>query len=79
MKAYLRLVKSTGPAVEFPIEGSVEIGRAARGWGLVLRKEGQEFPLGVEDAMASRWHALLYFESGQLMVRDAGSLNGTID
>jgi len=78
MKAYLRLVKSEGSAAEFPVEGSLEIGRAATGWNLVLRKEGKETPLGVQDAMASRQHASLYFEGGQLMIRDAGSLNGTI-
>lgn len=78
MKAYLRVVKGAGPATEFPVEGSIEIGRAARGWGLVLRREGEEISLGVEDAMASRRHALLYLESGRLMVRDMGSVNGTM-
>ena len=59
------------------MEGSLEIGRADKGWGLVLRREGEEIPLGVEDVLASRRHASLYFDSGQLMIKDLGSLNGT--
>ncbi|MFC1999812.1 FHA domain-containing protein [Chloroflexota bacterium] len=78
MKAYVKLSKSKGPAAEFPIEESLEIGRAGTGWGLVLRKDGKETPLGVQDAMASRRHASVYFEGSQLMIRDIGSLNGTM-
>ncbi|MFC2000307.1 FHA domain-containing protein [Chloroflexota bacterium] len=79
MKAYVRLSKSQGwPAAEFPIEGSLEIGRANIGWELVLRSAGKETRLGVQDAMSSRRHVSLYFEGGQLMIRDVGSLNGTM-
>jgi len=78
MRAYVKLSKSKGPAAEFPIEGILEIGRASTGWGLVLRQEGKETPLGVQDAMASRRHASVYFEGSQLMIRDIGSLNGTM-
>lgn len=78
MKAYLRLIGGESPAPEFPVEGSLEIGRAAAGWGLVLRKEGKEVPLGIEDAMASRHHASLYFDNDRLMIRDVGSMNGTL-
>jgi len=78
MKAYLKLRNSKGPAAEFAVEGGLEIGRADTGWELVARQEGKETPLGVQDAMASRRHAAVYLEGGMLMVRDLGSLNGTM-
>lgn len=78
MKAYLKLLKAKGPSPEFPIEGRLEIGRAAKGWKLVLRKDGKEVPLGVEDAAASRHHASLDFDNDKLMIRDVGSANGTM-
>jgi pSer/pThr/pTyr-binding forkhead associated (FHA) protein len=77
MRAYLRLAKAAGPIVEVPVENSLEIGRADAGWDLVARAEGRQTPLGVQDAMASRRHACVYFEDERLMVRDLGSLNGT--
>jgi hypothetical protein len=78
VKAYLKLVEGKKPGPEFPLEERQVIGRAAAGWNLVLRAEGKEIPLGVYDALVSRQHASLYFEGGQLMIRDVGSLNGTV-
>jgi len=78
MRAYLRLSDSPGPAIEYPVETDLEIGRAEEGWGLVLRQTGMETALGREDAMASRRHAVVYFEGSRLLIRDMGSLNGTM-
>lgn len=78
MKAYLRLTSGEGPSPEFPIEGKLEIGRATTGWGLVLRKDEKETSLGIDDALASRHHVSLYFEKDKLMIRDMGSVNGTM-
>jgi hypothetical protein len=78
VKAYLTLVEGKKPGPEFPIEERQVIGRAAAGWNLVLRAEDKEIPLSVYDALVSRQHASLYFEGGQLMIRDVGSLNGTV-
>ena len=77
MKAYLKLVEGRKPGPEFPVEERQVIGRATAGWDLVLRAGGKEIPLRVYDALVSRQHASLYFEGGQLMIRDLGSLNGT--
>jgi len=78
MKACLKLVEGKKPGLEFPIEERQVLGRAATGWELVLQAEGKEIPLSVYDALVSRQHASLYFEGGQLMIRDLGSLNGTV-
>jgi hypothetical protein len=78
VKAYLKLVEGKKPGPEFPIKERQVIGRAVAGWNLVLRSEDKEITLGVYDALVSRQHASLYFECGQLMIRDVGSLNGTV-
>jgi pSer/pThr/pTyr-binding forkhead associated (FHA) protein len=77
VKAYLKVAEGNSLGAEFPIEERQVIGRAAAGWNLVLRAEGRETSLRVYDALVSRQHASLYFEGGQLMIRDVGSLNGT--
>ena len=77
MKAHLRLLGGNGPAADYPVEGSLEIGRTDTGWNVVLRREGEEIPIGVQDALVSRRHASLYSEGGRLMIRDVGSVNGT--
>ncbi len=78
MKTRLVVAGNGGRTREFPVEQPAEIGRAMHGGDVVLRRQGEEVALGVRDAMVSRRHAQLYFESGRLMIRDIGSTNGTI-
>ncbi len=79
-KSRLVVVGDDGQTREFPIpmEHPAELGRAMHGWDVVLRRQGEETALGIRDAMVSRRHALLYFESDRLMIKDVGSTNGTV-
>ena len=65
-------------AREFPIEDELEIGRVATGWDMVVRRQGEEKLIGIRDASISKRHALVYFDSGKLLIRDLGSSNGTM-
>lgn len=61
----LRLVKGAPPNAPFPIEGATRVGRS------------RESDIFLVDPSVSRNHALLDVRGGALLVRDAGSTNGT--
>jgi pSer/pThr/pTyr-binding forkhead associated (FHA) protein len=77
MKAWLTLTGDNKLAREFLIEEPIEIGRVADGWEVVLRRGDEEVLTGVKDSTVSKKHALIYFDSGKLMIKDLGSVNGT--
>ncbi|RLC92925.1 MAG: hypothetical protein DRI40_09415 [Chloroflexi bacterium] len=77
MKATLFAVGDDGITRNFVMDGMAEIGRKAPGWDIALRHDGCEESLGIRDASVSRKHALIYFESDRLMIKDLGSSNGT--
>ncbi len=78
MKAHLIVLGDDKLTREFPIDDAVEIGRVEGGWDVVQRRQGEEMLMGVKDATVSRRHALIYPDSGKLMIKDLGSSNGTL-
>ena len=78
MKACLVVLGDDKLRREFPVEDRVEIGRIANGWDVVVRRRDEEVLVGVKDSTVSRNHALIYLESGKLMIKDLGSTNGTL-
>lgn len=78
MKARLAITGDDKLAREFPINGSVEIGRVGDNWEVALRTEGHQVLIGAQDASVSKRHAMIYTESGKLLIKDLGSSNGTM-
>ena len=78
MKAKLAVVGEDKFTREFPIEDELEVGRAATGWDMVVRHGGNESLVGIQDSSISKKHALIYLDSGKLLIKDLGSSNGTL-
>src|SRR4030042_1491925 len=78
MKAKLIVVGDDKLAREFPIEDELEIGRAATGWDMVVRRQGEEKLVGIRDSSISKRHVRIYLDSGKLLIKDLGSSNGTM-
>lgn len=78
MKARLAVVGDDKLLREFPINEPVEIGRAGNNWEVALHTGGQQVLIGPKDATVSKKHAMIYFESDKLLIKDLGSSNGTM-
>ena len=78
MKAKLAVVGEDKFTREFPVEDELEIGRTATGWDVVVRRQGEESLIGIRDSSISKKHALIYLDSGKLVIKDLGSSNGTM-
>ena len=75
--AYLIVSSIKGIEKRIEIEKEIEIGRKRDGWELVVRKNGEEIPLGIEDGTVSRTHARIYWADNKLFIQDLRSKNGT--
>ena len=77
--AYLIVSSAKGieNRIEIEKEKEIEIGRRRDGWELVVRKNGEEIPLGIEDGTVSRTHARIYRADNKLFIQDLRSKNGT--
>ena len=53
MKAKLAVVGEDKFTREFPVEGELELGRAATGWDMVVRHQGNENAVGIQDSSIS--------------------------
>ena len=78
MKAKLVVVGEDQFTREFPVEDELEIGRSATGWDMVARRQGEDKLVGIRDSSVSKKHAMIYVDSGKLLIRDLGSSNGTM-
>lgn len=78
MIAKLAIVGDDKLSGEFSIEDTLELGRSASGWDIVVRQQGEEKLAGVRDASVSKRHAMVYVDSGKLLLKDLGSSNGTL-
>ena len=61
----LEMVEGESSGRQFPLTGALDIGR------------DPSLPLSLEDTQASRRHARISLQSGQAVVEDLGSTNGT--
>nr|QNO54886.1 hypothetical protein NLMONJAO_00007 [Methanosarcinales archaeon ANME-1 ERB7] len=75
--AYLIVSSIKGIEKRIEIEKEIEIGRKRDGWELVVRKNREEIPLGIEDGAVSRAHARIYWTDNKLFIQDLRSKNGT--
>ena len=75
--AYLIVSSIKGIEKRMEIGKEIEIGRKRDGWEVVVRKNGEEIPLGIEDGMVSRTHARIYWADNKLFIHDLRSKNGT--
>jgi pSer/pThr/pTyr-binding forkhead associated (FHA) protein len=75
--AYLIVSSIKGIEKRMEIEKEIEIGRKKDGWGLVVRKNREEIPLGIEDGAVSRAHVRIYWTDNKLFIQDLRSKNGT--
>ena len=76
--SYLIARGDDGRDITVPLREKVEIGRMDQDWTVVARARDDTFYLGISDATVSKAHALIYVESGKLMLKDLGSKNGTL-
>lgn len=78
MTTYLLARSDNGQAISLPVGQRVEIGRTEDGWTVVAKTASDVISLEISDATVSKTHALIYRESGKLLLRDLGSRNGTL-
>ncbi|MFC1930396.1 FHA domain-containing protein [Chloroflexota bacterium] len=76
MYKYTLIFEGPSGEVTFPVEGDMEIGRTG-GTEMVIRSCGEEKSTGIYDQNVSRNHLSFFLNEGKLVVKDAGSLNGT--
>jgi pSer/pThr/pTyr-binding forkhead associated (FHA) protein len=76
--SYLIAKSDDGRDIAVPIREPLEIGRGDRDYIVVVRTRSGTVSLDTTDATVSKTHALIYPESGKLMLKDLGSKNGTL-
>ena len=75
--SYLIARSDDGRDISVSLMGPVEIGRGDKDYTVVVKARSETVSLGIADATVSKKHALIYMESGKLMLKDLGSRNGT--
>jgi len=68
--SYLIAKSDDGRDIAVPLREPLEIGRSNKDFTVVVRTRGDTVSLGVTDATVSKTHALIYPESGKLMLMD---------